>query len=87
MKLKRFPRCRQVYINKSLDSYKAGGIKHAFTALSDKFGHEKPNQDVFELFGEFEKGQKDVLFDVSRLEMLTNKKKFNKINSSISSIM
>jgi hypothetical protein len=47
-----------------LSANKAAGIKHSFTALSDKFGHQKPNEDVFELFGEFEKGQKDVLFDV-----------------------
>lgn len=41
------------------------GIKHSFNALSAKFGHEKPLEDVFELFGEFEKDQHDVLFDVS----------------------
>lgn len=41
------------------------GVKHSFTALSEKFGHCKSFEDVFELFGEFEKGQNDVIFDVS----------------------
>ena len=59
----------QIYINKSLNLYRASGFTHAFTALSNKFGHGKPNEDVFELFGEFEKGQKDVLFDVKLYEM------------------
>jgi hypothetical protein len=40
-------------------------IKHTFIALSEKFGHGKPLEDVFELFGEFEEGQKDVIFNVS----------------------
>lgn len=48
-----------------MSSYKIDGFKHSFNALSDKFGHLKPFEDVFELFGEFEKGHNDVLFDVS----------------------
>lgn len=48
-----------------MNSNKLDGIKHSFTALSEKFGHAKPLEDVFELFGEFEKGEHDVLFDVS----------------------
>lgn len=59
------PAISQVYIAKTLNSNKADGIKHSFTALSDKFGQNKPNEDVFELFGEFERGEHDVLFDVS----------------------
>jgi hypothetical protein len=55
----------QVYINKSLNPYRVDGIKHSFTALSEKFGHQKAFEDVFEMFGEFEKGQHDVMFDVS----------------------
>lgn len=64
----------QVYINKSLSAHRVDGIKHTFTALSEKFGHKKPLEDVFELFGEFEAGSHDVLFDVSRsLEFLIEK--------------
>lgn len=55
----------KVYIKKALNSDRVDGIKHAFTLLSEKFGHQKPLEDVFELFGEFEKEQKNVLFDVS----------------------
>lgn len=29
--------------------------------MSEKFGHNKPHEDVFELFGEFEEGRKDVI--------------------------
>lgn len=35
---------------------------HGFVALSDKFGHGARTEDVFELFGEFEAGEKNVLF-------------------------
>lgn len=55
----------KVYINNSLNSNRVDGIKHSFTALSEKFGVAKKFEDVFELFGEFEKGEADVLFDVS----------------------
>lgn len=55
----------KVYIKKSLGNDKVDGIKHSFTALSEKFGHKRPLEDVFELFGEFKKEQRDVLFDVS----------------------
>lgn len=55
----------QVYINSSLNPDRVDGIKHSFTALSEKFGAGKKFEDVFELFGEFSKGEADVLFDVS----------------------
>lgn len=51
--------------HKMASTNKIGNIKHAFTALSEKFGHGGKIEDVFELFGEFEAGQKNVLFDVS----------------------
>lgn len=57
-----------------MSAHRVDGIKHTFTALSEKFGHKKPLEDVFELFGEFEAGSHDVLFDVSRsLECLIEK--------------
>jgi len=40
-------------------------VKHAFVALSEKFGHKSKFEDVFELFGEFEEDQPNILFDVS----------------------
>ena len=39
-------------------------IKHAFITMSEKFGHKKPYEDVFELFGQFEEGQENVIFNV-----------------------
>lgn len=66
-KFNQFYRCPQIYVKKSLNANKVDGLLHSFNALSMKFGSGRPNEDVFELFGEFEKGQRDVLFDVSSL--------------------
>ncbi|KAG5677326.1 hypothetical protein PVAND_007094 [Polypedilum vanderplanki] len=52
-----------VYVSKSLNFNRESTIKHTFIALSEKFGHKKPFEDVFELFGKFEEGQKDVIFN------------------------
>lgn len=35
---------------------------HGFKSLSDEFGHGGELEDVFELFGEFEVGAKNVIF-------------------------
>lgn len=54
---------RAVCAKQTVDPSKRDDIVHAFTALSEQFGHNSPKEDVFELFGEFSAGQKDVLFD------------------------
>lgn len=65
---------RAVCTKQSGDSSKRDDIVHAFTAISEQFGHNSPKEDVFELFGEFSSGQADVLFDdrAERIVSLAN---------------
>lgn len=51
-----------VFVRGTVTSHELDNIAHAFLALSDKFGKFGKIEDVFELFGEFEPGQSDVLF-------------------------
>ena len=51
-----------------MDLERIDGIKHAFQALSEKFGSGKSFEDVFELFGTFS-DQSDVLFNVRKTEV------------------
>lgn len=60
-----------VYVRNSLESFEQDGIKHAFSALSDKFGKDGSLVDVFELFGEFEAGQRNVLFSDNAKSLIT----------------
>lgn len=59
-----------IFSRSTLSSYEADNINHAFTAISEKFGHEGKLEQVFEIFAEFEKGQNDVIFDVRKLQKL-----------------
>lgn len=54
----------QIYVNENANPKAADVIKNVFLTISNKFGHGRPFEVVFELFGEFEKDQHDVLFDV-----------------------
>lgn len=54
---------RAVCAKQGAEPSKRDDIVHAFTAISEQFGHDSPKEDVFELFGEFRAGEKDVLFD------------------------
>lgn len=54
---------RAVCVKQGGDATKRDDVVHAFTAISEQFGHNSPKEDVFELFGEFKKGETDVLFD------------------------
>lgn len=51
-----------VYVQDSITTDQFDVINHAFTALGDKFGHTGKIEDVFEIFEEFEPGQKNVIF-------------------------
>ena len=51
-----------VFVRNSLSGHDLDNVAHAFIALSDKFGHGGKIEDVFSLFGEFEAGQRDVIF-------------------------
>lgn len=54
---------RAVFIKSDADMTKRDDVIHAFTALSEQFGHNSPKEDVFELFGEFSSKEHDVIFD------------------------
>lgn len=51
-----------IYVRKDITGQLEDNIAHAFVALSDKFGHGAKNEVVFEMFGEFKAGEKNVLF-------------------------
>lgn len=50
-------------MKKDLSGQKLDNIVHGFSLLSEKFGHNSPLEEVFELFGEYEHGFKNVIFD------------------------
>lgn len=61
-----------VYVRNTMSSHELDGIKHTFSALSDKFGKSGNLVDVFELFGEFEPGQKNILFNDNAKSLVTD---------------
>lgn len=61
-----------VYVRNTLNNFEQDGIKHAFSALSDKFGKDGSLVDVFELFGEFETGKRNVLFSDNAKSLITD---------------
>lgn len=61
-----------VYIRNDLKSYEQDGIKHAFSSISMKFGRDGSLADVFELFGEFEPGQRNVIFSDNAKSLITD---------------
>lgn len=61
-----------VYVRNSLIDTEQDAIKHAFSALSNKFGVKGNLVDVFELFGEFEPGQRNVLFSDDAKSLITD---------------
>lgn len=65
---------RAVVAKQHVESSKRDDIVHAFTAISEQFGHNSPKEDVFELFGEFSQGHPDVIFDdrAERIVSLAN---------------
>lgn len=61
-----------VYVRNTLSSHEQDGIKHAFSALSGAFGKYGSLVDVFELFGEFEPGQRNILFSDNAKSLVTD---------------
>lgn len=61
---------RGIFVRNSLGGTELESIVHGFKSLSDKFGHNRTLENVFELFGEFEVGAKNVIFtdDAKALE-------------------
>lgn len=61
-----------VYVRNDLIETERDAIKHAFSALSNKFGANGGLVDVFELFGEFEPGQRNILFSDNAKSLITD---------------
>lgn len=61
-----------VYVRNTLNNNEQDNIKHAFSALSNRFGQYGDLVDVFELFGEFEPGQLNVLFSDNAKALITD---------------
>lgn len=51
-----------IFVRSSIGNRERDGIEHAFSELSNQFGKGSSFEEVFELFGEFEPGKKDVIF-------------------------
>lgn len=51
-----------VFVSANVGGIELETLLHAFEDLSKKFGHGGPTESVFEVFGEFEKGKKNVIF-------------------------
>ncbi|EDW58124.1 transferrin [Drosophila virilis] len=49
-------------------------IKHLFALISERFGAHGKFVDVFALFGEYQQGEKNVLFDDNAVELVTQLK-------------
>lgn len=61
-----------VYVRNTMIDTETDAVKHAFSAISDRFGKNGSLIDVFELFGEFEPGQLDVLFSDNAKSLITD---------------
>lgn len=61
---------RGVFVRDSLQGTELESTVHGFKSLSTKFGHKGNLENIFELFGEFEVGAKNVIFadDANALE-------------------
>lgn len=61
-----------VYVRNTMIDTECEAIKHAFSAISNRFGTNGNLIDVFQLFGEFEPGQRDVLFSDNAKSLITD---------------
>lgn len=61
-----------VYIRNTMIDTESDAIKHAFSAISNQFGTNGNLIDVFQLFGEFEPAQRNVLFSDNAKSLITD---------------
>lgn len=61
---------RGIFVRNNLSGTELESVVHGFKTLSKSFGHGASLENVFELFGEFEPGAKNVIFtdDAKMLE-------------------
>lgn len=61
-----------VYVRNTMIDTECDAIKHAFSAISNRFGTNGSLIDVFQLFGEFEPGQRNILFSDNAKSLITD---------------
>lgn len=66
-----------VFIRDSMSHVEQETLKHLFISLSDLFGKSGKLADVFTLFGTYKINEKDVLFNESAVEFVTELKNRN----------
>ncbi|XP_063705234.1 transferrin [Culicoides brevitarsis] len=59
-----------IYVNKAESRQTRDNIRHAFTAIGKSFGSKGKLNHVFDLFGQFESGQKDVIFSGDAIDIV-----------------
>ncbi|KAH8362425.1 hypothetical protein KR200_007051 [Drosophila serrata] len=62
---------RAIFIRTDTTSVEQDTVKHLFSLISDKFGAHGKLVDVFDLFGEFQKGKHNVYFDDKAVALAT----------------
>lgn len=68
-----------VFARSDLRQTELEAMQHGLTALSDRFGHGGKTEEVFEAFGQFEAGAKNVIFgdDTAQLVSQSNRVRGN----------
>ncbi|XP_055712352.1 transferrin [Phlebotomus papatasi] len=61
-----------VFVRSGVSSNILDGIIHSLTAAATQFGKNAQNEDVFEMFGEFEPGFKNVIFSDNAVKLITS---------------
>ncbi|GAB0096352.1 Transferrin [Sergentomyia squamirostris] len=61
-----------IFYKSTANSHIQDGIVHSLTAMSSSFGRNATNEDVFEIFGEFEPGFKDVIFSDNAVKLVSS---------------
>jgi len=72
-----------VFARDAVRGHEFDNIVHAFTALSSKFGATGSVSDVFELFGEFEAGQRNVIFSDDALELVSDVNTISSVDENL----
>lgn len=74
---------KAVFARDSVHGHEFDNIVHAFTLLSDKFGIQGKIPDVFEMFGEFEPGKKDIIFSDDAVALVSDLNSISNVDEDL----
>lgn len=74
---------KAVFVRDEVHGHEFDNIVHAFTSLSDKFGIDGKIPDVFELFGEFEPGKKNVIFSDDAVALVSDLNSISNVDEDL----